>query len=49
MKKTAILFSAFILLTGFLMAGTCFERVAEIPIPEADLNNGGIGSYDLRC
>jgi len=44
MKKTAILFSAFILLTGFLMAGTCFERGLEIPIPEADLNNGGIGA-----
>ena len=26
------------------MAGTCFERGLEIPIPEADLNNGGIGA-----
>jgi len=44
MKKTAIIVSAFLLLTGFLFAGSCFERALEIPIPEADLNNGGIGS-----
>jgi len=44
MKKTAILFSTLIFLTGFIMAtDPCFTRSAEIMIPEADLNTGGIG------
>ena len=47
MKKIAIIaVSAFLLLilapTNLVAQNSCFTRSAEIPIPEAELNNGGI-------
>ncbi len=45
-KRNVTLFcmvAAFLLMTTGAMAINGFDRVAEIPVPEATLNNGGVG------